>query len=135
MSFAIKVRVDVHVLQAMIYLHVHLDLMPANILVHNVHCDDIYSTFGHTVQGCRQRDGGGLMPPQILRSSYYVYKQLPQKDIQAVTAKGHPKCIIIEKPERKNKQLSGYKQCYTYKKSKFRSDSGLVTCNKLNPRG
>ena len=33
--------------------------------------------------------------------------------LKAVTAKGHPKSIIIEKPERK-KQLSGYKQCYTY---------------------
>ena len=61
----------------------HLDLEPANILVRNVHWDDIYRTFGHAVQGCRQRERG-LKPPQILSSSYYVYKQLPQKDIQNV---------------------------------------------------
>ena len=48
--------------------------------------------------------GGGVgweaeaPPPQIL-SRYYVYKQLPQKDVQN-----------LEKQERK-KQLSGYKQC------------------------
>ena len=46
---------------------------------------------------------GGLKPPKILSSCYYVYKQLPQKDVQN-----------LEKQERK-KQLSGYKQCYTYK--------------------
>ena len=70
---------------------VHLDLEPANILVRNVHCDDIYCTFGHTVQGCRQRGGGGggrrrgaEAPPQFLSSSYYVYKQLLQKDIQNI---------------------------------------------------
>ena len=34
-----------------------------------------------TLQGCRQ-EGGGLKPPQILSSSCYVYKHLPQKDIQ-----------------------------------------------------
>ena len=34
--------------------------------------------------------------------------------VLTVAAKGHPKCIIIEKQERK-KQLSGYKQCYTRK--------------------
>ena len=51
----------------------HLDLEPANILVRNVHWDDIYRTFGHAVQGCRQRERG-LKPPQILSSSYYVYK-------------------------------------------------------------
>jgi len=39
--------------------------------------------------------------------------------VQAFTAKGHPKCIIIEKQERK-KQLLGYKQCYTYKNQSLR---------------
>ena len=41
--------------------------------------------------------------------------------VQAVTAKRTSKIYYIEKQERK-KQLSGYKQCYTYKqKSKLRS--------------
>ena len=39
-----------------------------------------------------------LKPPKILSSCYYVYKQLPQKDVQN-----------LEKQERK-KQLSGYNQ-------------------------
>ena len=46
---------------------------------------------------------GGLKPLQILSSCYYVYKQLPQKDIQNVGK------------QKREKQLSGYKQCYTYK--------------------
>ena len=40
---------------------------------------------------------GGTEGPQILSSCYYVYKQLPQKDVQN-----------LEKQERK-KQLSDYK--------------------------
>ena len=38
--------------------------------------------------------------------------------VQAVTAKGRPKCIIIEKPER-IKQLSGYKECFTCKNQRL----------------
>ena len=41
---------------------------------------------------------GGAEVPQILSSCYYVYKHLPQKDVQN-----------LEKQERKN-QVSGYKQ-------------------------
>ena len=62
-------------------------------------------------QGCRQGGEGGCspQPPEILSSCYYVYKQLPQKDVQN-----------FEKQERKN-QFSGYKLCYTYKKYEFGS--------------
>ena len=57
----------------------------------------------------------------------YVYEQLLQKEVQN-----------LEKQERK-KQLSGYKQCYTYKNqslevSKY-MNSALFTYNKLDPRG
>ena len=70
---------------------------------------------------------GGPKPPHILSSCHYVYKQLPQKDVQN-----------LENQERK-KQLSGYKQSYTYKNqslevSKY-MNSVLVACNKLNARG
>ena len=40
---------------------------------------------GDLVRGCRQGGGGGLgglKPPQILSSCFYVYKQLLQKDVQ-----------------------------------------------------
>ena len=56
-------------------------------------------------QGCRQGEAGGggaEAPPDF---------KLMLLCVQAVTAKGHPK---FRKNERK-KQLSGYKQCYTYK--------------------
>ena len=49
--------------------------------------------------------GVGLKPPPDFKVMLLC--------VQAVTAKGHPKCII-KKQERK-KQLSGCKQCYTYK--------------------
>ena len=73
------------------------------------------------------KGGGAGGNPQILSSYYYVYKQLPQKDNQN-----------LEKQERK-KQLSGYKQCYTYRNqslevSKY-MNSALITCNKLDPGG
>jgi len=35
-------------------------------------------------QGGRQ-GGGGLKPPQILSSCYYVYKQLPQKYVKKLS--------------------------------------------------
>ena len=58
--------------------------------------------------------------------------------VKAVTTNGYPKFIIIEKQERR-KQLSGYKQCYTYKKQNLEVSKymnlALVTCNKLDPRG
>ena len=82
-------------------------------------------------KGCRQEGGGGggqggLKPPQILSSYYYVYKQLPQKDVKNV------------KNERE-KQLSGYKQCYTYKNQSLKVskyiNSALITCNLIDPRG
>ena len=50
-------------------------------------------------QECKQQVGGGK--PDF---------KLKLLCVQAVTAKGCPKCIIIEKQERK-KQLSDYKQC------------------------
>ena len=66
-------------------------------------------------------------PPQILRSCYYVYKQLLQKDVRN-----------LEKQERK-KQLSGYRQCYTYKNQSLEVSKcmnlALVMCNKLDPKG
>ena len=44
----------------------------------------------------------------------------------------------LEKQERK-KQLSGYKQCYTYKNQSLEVSKylnlALVMCNKLDPRG
>ena len=52
------------------------------------------------------RGGWSSSPPQILSSSYYVYKQLKKK--------GCPKF----RKAREKKQLSGYKQCYTYKDQK-----------------
>ena len=48
-----------------------------------------------------------LKSPQIKSSCYYVYKQLPRKDVQN-----------LEKQEM-IKHLSGYKQCYTTKIEAF----------------
>ena len=49
--------------------------------------------------------------------------------VQAVTAKRRPK----------KTQLSGYKQCYTYKNQSLEVSKymnlALITCNKLDPRG
>ena len=55
--------------------------------------------------------------------------------LQVVTAKGCPKF----RKKRGKKQLSGYKQCHTYKTqslevSKY-MNSALITCDKLDPRG
>ena len=44
------------------------------------------------MQWCRQGEGGGLKPPQIFSSCYYVYKQLPQKDIE--NKRGKKKQVI-----------------------------------------
>ena len=83
------------------------------------------------MQWCRQGvgRGGAEDPPEF---------KLMLLCVKAVTTKGHPKFIIIEKQERKN-QLSGYKQCYIYKKQNLEMSKymnlALVTCNKLNPRG
>lgn len=42
---------------------VHLDINPANILERNVHCDDIYHTFGHIVYICNDEIGGQWVEP------------------------------------------------------------------------
>ena len=55
--------------------------------------------------------------------------------VQAVTAKGRPN---LEEQER-NKQLSSYKQCYTYKNQSLEVSKymnlALIVCNKLDARG
>ena len=49
--------------------------------------------------------GGAAPPPDF---------KLMLLCVQAVTAKGRPKFVIIKKQKRKE-QLSGYKRCYAYK--------------------
>ena len=56
--------------------------------------------------------------------------------VQAVTAKGHPK---FRNTKEKKIQLSGYKQCYTYKNQSLKVSKyvnlALIMCNQLDPRG
>ena len=57
--------------------------------------------------------------------------------VQAVTTKGCPKF----RKAKEEKQLSGYKQCYTYKNQRLSLEVSkyinlaLITYNKLDPRG
>ena len=55
--------------------------------------------------------------------------------VHAVIAKGHLKF----RKAKEEKQLSGYKQCYTYKNQSLKVSKymnlALVTCNKLDHRG
>ena len=55
-------------------------------------------------QVCARGGGAEAPSPQILTPSYYVYKQLQQKNIQNV----------LLRKTREEKILSAYKQCYTY---------------------
>ena len=48
-------------------------------------------------KGVGKGEAGTEAPPQILSSCYYVYKQLPQKDVQNV--------LLQKKQERKKKSF------------------------------
>ena len=56
-----------------------------------------------TDQGVGKGGGEGFSSPRLLM--YYVYRQLPQQDVQN----------LLRYRKTREKQLSGYKQCYTYK--------------------
>ena len=70
--------------------------------------------------------GGGVQPPPPLDFKLMLC-------VQAVTTKVHPKF----RKTRHEKQLSGYKQCYTYKNQSLEVSKymnlALITCNKLDP--
>ena len=76
------------------------------------------------MQGCRQ-EAEAL--PQILKLMLLC--------VQAVTAKGRPKLFYYRKTK-DEKQLSGYKQCYTYKNQCLAKymNSALIMCNQLDLR-
>ena len=65
--------------------------------------------------------GGGLRG--LMPSPRFDFKPM-LLCVQAVTAKRRPKFIIIEKQKRK-KQLSGYKQSYTYQNQSLEEASEL----------
>ena len=89
---------------------------------------------------------GGAEGPQILSSSYYVYKQLPQKDVQNSGKQERKKQLSAYKlasfPEhsqilshRRHREIWGwpgneasYKQCYTYKNQSLKCISRLSLC-------
>ena len=68
-------------------------------------------------KGIGRGGGWGGVALEILSSCYYVYKQLPQKDVQ-----------ILEKQERKKNSFQVI-SCVTHTKN---TNLALVACNKLD---